>query len=546
MTFLRSSRALWVALAFLFCLGVYVLRMDSVAGAFVDDAWYTILAKSLATGHGFTVINSPTQGILPLYPPGFPAVLSLVFRLNPSFPSNVWALKCVSVASLFLSAPLIFFYLERKHRAGRAAAFGIILLTLITPAFVFLATSTLMSECFFTLIQLAAIVCVEQSLEATGRRRSRAFLVAGACLAALAFLTRPVAVGLVCAAALYLLLKRRFAFTLAFVAIVCLLVGPWMLYTRAHAPTTEQKFEQQGLISTGYAQNIWKKVAGDANSADVGVKDLPARALDNMWEICARDTGGLVLPALFRNAEESGQETLGMAGTMGMATDTIILSTILFALSVVGFVVTLRRGLALSELTLLFTLPVILLWPWLPFRFLVPFTPFLFLYLLRGISAAQLFVSQLLRRGGDAKTVGADGRLTAAARVFLMCAILLNVYDHVGYILGKFGVTGARPLWVEYFKESEELMDWMRDNLERTAVVATENPALVNLHTGLKTVSSPADPEGKKEDLERRHVRYLVHISAYHVAQVSTTDERYKFLRQTDRQVFFVIELGSK
>jgi hypothetical protein len=86
--------------------------------------------------------------------------------------------------------------------------------------------------------------------------------------------------------------------------------------------------------------------------------------------------------------------------------------------------------------------------------------------------------------------------------------------------LGKIWGDGGRPLWVENFKESEELIEWMRDNLERSAVVATENPALVNLYTGLKTVSSPADPEGRKEDLERRRIKYLVHVSAYHPARL--------------------------
>src|SRR5256885_2079951 len=59
-------------------LAVYLLRLDHVVGMTVDDAWYVMLAKALATGQGYTLINSPSPGILPLYPPAFSFILSFV------------------------------------------------------------------------------------------------------------------------------------------------------------------------------------------------------------------------------------------------------------------------------------------------------------------------------------------------------------------------------------------------------------------------------------------------------------------------------------
>jgi len=50
----------WVTVAGIVCLLVslliYVLRLDRVVGLFVDDAWYVLLAKSLATGHGYSLL----------------------------------------------------------------------------------------------------------------------------------------------------------------------------------------------------------------------------------------------------------------------------------------------------------------------------------------------------------------------------------------------------------------------------------------------------------------------------------------------------------
>ena len=198
-----------ISLAYACCAIVYLLRLDRAAGLFVDDAWYVLLAKALASGQGFTVINSPTHGIVPLYPPGFPAVLSLVFRIAPSFPANVLLLKSVSIISVFIAGWLTYKYLVREQGLGTTAAHWITILTLLTPALVFYATSTLMSECFFTLLQLGSIFCIERCLSAEARRRSLTLLIAGACLASLAFLTRPIAVGLICAAGVYLILNRR-------------------------------------------------------------------------------------------------------------------------------------------------------------------------------------------------------------------------------------------------------------------------------------------------------------------------------------------------
>jgi len=94
---------LWGTIAFLVCLAIYLLRLDSLAGMFIDDAWYLLLGKALATGHGYTLINSPSPGIMPEYPPGFPALLALIFRIYPSFPANLWIRSLPAVRRIFSS-----------------------------------------------------------------------------------------------------------------------------------------------------------------------------------------------------------------------------------------------------------------------------------------------------------------------------------------------------------------------------------------------------------------------------------------------------------
>ena len=61
-----------VLVIMLVTLPIYVLRLNGAAGMMVDDAWYMLLAKSLAEGSGYKLISSAAVAILPLYPPGIP------------------------------------------------------------------------------------------------------------------------------------------------------------------------------------------------------------------------------------------------------------------------------------------------------------------------------------------------------------------------------------------------------------------------------------------------------------------------------------------
>ena len=70
-------------------------------GAYFDDGMYVILAKSIATGHGYRWLQLPGAPAATHFPPGYPAVLALLWKLYPRFPANVALFKAASV--LFLA-----------------------------------------------------------------------------------------------------------------------------------------------------------------------------------------------------------------------------------------------------------------------------------------------------------------------------------------------------------------------------------------------------------------------------------------------------------
>ena len=266
-TFRRPSTASAVALAaasaaVLAVIAIYALRLNHAAGLMVDDAWYVLLAKSLAEGSGYRLISSAATPILPNYPPGFPAVLSLVFRVSSEFPQNVWLLKSVSIAAMMGVGLLSYAYLRHHRHLSRDVAACVAVAVMMTPAFVFLATSTVMSECVFTLTQLATVLLIHRSVETTDRRTGRSFVVLAAILAAATVLIRSAAAGLVIAAVLWFVKERLGKRAVVFAAVVVLCLLPWWLYARAHMPTAAERAAHGGAVVYGYTDQFWMRWAG--------------------------------------------------------------------------------------------------------------------------------------------------------------------------------------------------------------------------------------------------------------------------------------------
>jgi hypothetical protein len=460
-------------------LAIYLLRMNGVAGLMVDDAYYVMLAKALAEGQGYRLVSSATTAMVPLYPPGFPAILSIVFHLLPEFPQNVWLLKCVSIAAMLGVGLLTYAYARRRQMPLELAACVAIAVT-ITPAFVFLATSTVMSECVFTLFQLATVLLIHRSVETGDTGRAWIFTIGAALTAGAIVLIRSAGLGLILAAGLWLLKERLWQRAALFGVVAAICILPWLLYARAHAPTPVERALHGGSIVYSYDEQIWMRWAGDPVSGTVTLRDLPARIGVNIVDVFGRGMGGLFVPALFRGPAESGEEIVALGGAVGLgrgsmggARATMAISLSLSALVLVGFVQAARTQVTVAEVLCPISLAIIFVWPFWTFRFVVPLAPYLFFYLVAGIRAV------------------APSRVV---RVALLCVIGLHVSDHARYILEAREPEASRVSWLMQARETDRLLDWMARNLD-DGVVATTNPALVFLRTGHRTLSFDRPPD---------------------------------------------------
>ena len=121
----------------------------------------------------------------------------------------------------------------------------------------------------------------------------------------------------------------------------------------------------------------------------------------------------------------------------GIATSPLasILSLLLSVLVVVGFSAVVLTEVTLAEIVFALSLMIILVFPWMLFRYLLPLLPFTLFYVVMGVRSCHEWYRRWLRvPGPHAKW--------AASAVVIGCVVALNIYSNTTYILRK-ALSGA-------------------------------------------------------------------------------------------------------
>ncbi len=492
---------------------IYLLRLDGVAGLIKDDAWYILLAKALATGQGYKLISSAAAQILPTVPPGFPALLAPVFWINPSFPDNVWLLKLVSIAALAIAAVACYFDFTRHRQVDPPTAVALVAIVFLTPAIVFLATSTVMSDCVFLAFQLVAVVAIERAVRDDPSHAATA--VAAAILTAITYLVRITGLALIAAALGYFVTRRRYREAAIFAAVVLISVMPWELYARSHQPTAQDRDSHGGSIAYPYIDLVSRQGADRGTPLGAGIQIR--RAFYNVAGVATRDIGALLLPMLYRGADESGEEVISVGeagrGSMGSATGTAIVSLAFVAVMAIG-IWRARALLSLPVLLMAATVAMIASVGSLTFRYLVPLTPFVVLYVSRGIPYKP------------------------AVRVLIATLLAFQLIDHAGYLVAR---SQGRADWLADNAEVGEVLSRLTSD-PGDAAVASTNPALVYLRTGRKGIYA-IDPDANWERWRSWNVNY---VAALQPLQLPSHARQSPTLFKTGRKGLWLVEMNKR
>jgi hypothetical protein len=448
----REGRAA-ALLAGIVILAIGLALIDALpVGVALDDAMYVTLAKALATGQGYRWLNLPGAPPATHFPPGYPALLALIWRAFPSFPGNVLAFKAANAFLLaFSGAMMVVFARRRFGFSPLAAAVLSIAGCAVIPALV-LSTSVL-SEPLFLAVLIPILLFAERVVE--GERPIRDLVVLGL-LAGLATLVRTHGIAITAGVVLAVvarpsaagapqlgLAKYRRRTRDAFVVGACalLVMLPWQLWVRAN----------QGFVPE------------------------PMRGLYESYSSwMARGIKGGGLSVLWRTSVQTSSEIAGMFATL--ATPLLSYSwarlLTLIALAVL-LVVGLKRSWRTAPATTLFLAVysgIVIVWPFAPTRFIWGIWPLFVLVFVLGAVEIKSW---------------APGRPPVAAirAMVLACSLFVGA----GYL--RYNVRGYRDRWWSTAARSraEQLrlvIVWARSRTRPDDVIASTVEPSIYLYTG--------------------------------------------------------------
>ena len=404
-------------------------------GAYEDDAIYTLLAKALATGDGYRMINLPGSPHATHYPPGYPLLLSVLWRVWPEFPDNVVVFKFANAILLSISAGGMYWF--ARARLGWTALGAAVVAGVGTASLTILHLAGLvLSEPLFLVLLFAALLATEQCVD-DGNLRTAA--IAGALLGALT-MVRTIGVVAIGAAVLLLLLRRRFRATAVVIAISACFLVPWQLWVGAHegelaAILTGKYGSYTSWLADGYREG--------------GVEFARAVAIRNLISM-ANELSYIVMP-------------------FGIRWLLLLALAVVVPLVIGGLVVLARRAPVMVVYFVLYVL-LITAWPFAPQRFLLAMWPIM---VLAGASAIHWLWRW--RAGGVALTLGRRLALGAAVAI---------VAGHAAYNWRGH----AEQSWTELQRQSgtsaRPLVEWVAGNTSPTDVLSTEHDVVVYLYTG--------------------------------------------------------------
>jgi len=434
-----SERMVVLSVAVLVAIVAVLTVTPWPVGAFQDDAMYTVLAKSLAEGHGYRFLNLPGEPNATHFPPGYPLVLALLWKVAPPFPDNIVVFQFANAVFLALAAVGCHRFVRRRLAAGVAASAaaavgGTLAITVLV------ITGVVLSEPLFMAILFPALLASERSAE-TGAPRDAA--VAGAWLGVLGLVRTIGAFGLP-AAALVLAARRRWMAAITLCAVGALFMLPWQWWVSQH----------QGEIATVFMGKFGSYGAWLIDGYREGGLDLAVGVIaGNLREI--RDTlSFLILP-------------------VPQPLPRFVLLSVICVFAAAGIRVFGRKApVTLAFLTLY--MAVVVLWPFQPSRFLLGVWP-LWLPLI-GSGVVSLWRASAARRF----TVPLRSVLAVAT---IACASGYLWYNARGY---KHQWWASIPR--DAGQRAKPIVEWAARYTQPDDILSTEDDLIVYLYAGRKSV----------------------------------------------------------
>lgn len=467
-------------------IGVAVVRLPSVVGAYLDDGIYLVTGRAVATGHGYRHLELPGEPLQTKYPPLYPLLLSVVWRVFPDFPANVPAFQILNVALWTLGAWLAYRLMQRAWgipwwlaTAGSVLAFGnAMTLTVLRTAF---------SEPLFLVVSMGALhsAAGPATNAATPPRRELARSILGGLLAAATYLTRSIGLAMIPALLVDAVVRRRWKMLVVATVIAAAGAGGWHAWRKAATATNARSVPVEALR---YDLDYSAWLPADARTLGRVVGHNVAALSLSVFEEVVQPPAGVVDRLLRSGPRAALPVYIGMG--------------LLAALLLLGMTVTFRRSAPAAHLYLVGYAGLVLMWPYPPTRLLTPILPLGLTLVLAGLAEVIRRAAVLLsgpEPAGVASTPNVPPTLRqawrpgavgvgAAFRVTAGCVLLL-AYARVQPLLRPYEAQlQERHALAEAQQQRAALVTLLREETPPHAIVSARYGGYLYLCTERKTV----------------------------------------------------------
>ena len=417
-----------------------------------DDSLYFVSAKSLADGGGYRIESLPGEPPQTKYPPLYPLLLSVAWRLDPQFPGNLPVAAWIS----WLALPAVLVQLAALYPSLGISGVRARLLLFLFAAnpYVILFSTQLLSEMPFLALALGAMLLAERAAKG-----STSAAIASGTIAGLAYLTRSAGLALLAAGVIYLWpVRKQRRIAILFGAAMLPFVAGWMLWARLHQTATTDP----ALI---YYLDYFRYEIYSVSWRDLHLilwKNLDAF----LWGL-----GGLILPKVLDSQFLK------------------ILSQVLAVAMISGVVRLVRRGLGtLYALFAAITAVLLLIWHFPPNeRFVLPLMPLALAGLWTEADHLAGMLRTALRHPERSQRAVAAGFAAVVLAIGVGCLGLQGLMD-LSFLPADAIQHRARKI------QNSAAYAWIRAQVPANASLLAADDAVLYLNTGRHAMSKPLPP----------------------------------------------------
>ena len=477
----RNYFAFWVTLGVsILHAGLCLLTWNPQDIAYIsDEGSYLILGKSLALNGEYRSISWPEEPKHGKYPPIFPLLLSIVWKVFPDFPQNVPWFRGLNIFLGSLSLWVLHSLYRKGCSLSQTERLTILLLVAVHPAMLFYSTS-IHSEPLYLLLSGGILWYTVVASSSERLLKSLWLGVWLGLLTGLLLYVRLAAVTLAVAVLLYLLVRKSYRnFVLAGLIQIALLT-PWLLWIGLNSA----EISHRGFAFYSDYFRDWRQMVHDNALSDL------------LWTNSVSLFFGIPKTCFFP-----------------FQTNLALITQLTFWLGIPfhyflwrGFARTWKDGVnKLFHLYTLSSLLVFLAWPYMAQeRFLGTLLPLFYLFFLKGASSRP-------------STASLEGGVIHQSRSLVSWSVMTVLLTSLGFHTVKYGYITFQGGASQQEQAAHACFDWIKQRTAPDDRLMADLDALFYLHTGRKVLPLALALERKQgnwtvsdQTIRQAGVKYLV------------------------------------